>query len=329
MAIALITGISGQDGSYLAKLLLEQGYTVVGTSRDTSKPNMYRLAYLGVLDQVSLVKTALSSQQEADDLITQIGPDEIYNLAAQSSVGYSFENPIGAMNVNLLSVAYLLGAVRKSPKQIKFYQASSSEMFGNINTLPVREDSNFHPSSPYGISKAASHWLTINYRESYDLFAVCGILFNHESCLRGEKYVTKKIIKGAIDIAEGKMDKLSLGNLDVTRDWGYAPKYVEAMWLMLQQDEPEDLLVCSNSHISLREFAEKVFRQMNIDFSEHVEIDQALYRAVDLEKMWGDNLRTKDALGWEYGIDPDQLISKLLADEHDFIQWCDKERAMI
>ncbi|HHZ64963.1 MAG TPA: GDP-mannose 4,6-dehydratase, partial [Flavobacteriales bacterium] len=182
----------------------------------------------------------------------------------------------------------------------------------------------FHPSSPYGISKAASHWLTINYREGYDLYAVCGILFNHESCLRGQDYVTKKIIRGAIQIAEGRMHKLKLGNLDVTRDWGYAPRYVEAMWLMLQQDQPRDYLVCSGSSISLKDFVVKVFEQLNLNFDDHVEIDKSLYRAVDLEKMWGDNSMTKDELNWEYDLSINQLITHLLEDEREFILWQEK-----
>ncbi|HIA36304.1 MAG TPA: GDP-mannose 4,6-dehydratase, partial [Flavobacteriales bacterium] len=253
MKTALITGISGQDGAYLSKLLLDKGYEVVGTTRDLDSVDLYRLSFLDAKESVKVVGCSLDSEAEVGRLIEEIAPDEIYNLAAQSSVGYSFENPIGALKNNLLNVGYLLSAVKKAKKEIRFYQASSSEMFGNINELPVKEDSYFHPSSPYGISKAASHWLTINYREGYDLYAVCGILFNHESCLRGQDYVTKKIIRGAIQIAEGRMHKLKLGNLDVTRDWGYAPRYVEAMWLMLQQDQPRDYLVCSGSSISLKD----------------------------------------------------------------------------
>jgi GDPmannose 4,6-dehydratase len=321
---ALITGISGQDGAYLSKLLLDKGYEVVGTTRDLDSVDLYRLSFLDAKESVKVVGCSLDSEAEVSRLIEEIAPDEIYNLAAQSSVGYSFENPIGALKNNLLNVGYLLSAVKKAKKEIRFYQASSSEMFGNINELPVKEDSYFHPSSPYGISKAASHWLTINYREGYDLYAVCGILFNHESCLRGQDYVTKKIIRGAIQIAEGRMHKLKLGNLDVTRDWGYAPRYVEAMWLMLQQDQPRDYLVCSGSSISLKEFVVKVFEQLNLNFDDHVEIDKSLYRAVDLEKMWGDNSMTKDELNWEYDLSINQLITHLLEDEREFILWQEK-----
>ncbi|MBL4577482.1 MAG: GDP-mannose 4,6-dehydratase, partial [Flavobacteriales bacterium] len=276
MNTALITGISGQDGAYLAKLLLERGYDVLGTSRTLDSINLYRLSFLGIRDRVKVLECSFTSQEDVTRLIEEVAPDEVYNLAAQSSVGYSFENPIGAFESNILGVTYLLNAVRKTKKKIRFYHASSSEMFGNINELPVREDSYFRPSSPYGISKAASHWLTINYREGYDMFAVCGILFNHESCLRGQNYVTKKIIEGAIKIANGEMDKLKLGNLNVTRDWGYAPKYVEAMWMMLQQGEPRDYLVCTNSHISLKDFVVLVFEQVNLNFDDHVEIDTSL-----------------------------------------------------
>lgn len=321
MATALITGISGQDGAYLSKLLLEKGYEVVGTSRSPNTDHLYRLAFLDIRDKIEVLETSLDSQVEVDRIIQDVAPDEIYNLSAQSSVGYSFENPIGAFESNLLAVTFLLSAVKSSQKRIKFYQASSSEMFGNINRLPVKEDSYFHPSSPYGISKAAAHWLTINYREGYDLYAVCGILFNHESSLRGEYYVTKKIIRGAIDISQGNLDKLMLGNLSVTRDWGYAPKYVEAMYMMLQQEEPKDYLVCSNSHITLQEFVEKALNQLNLNIKDHVEIDPSLYRVVDLDKMWGDNTKTKAELNWTYDYSIDDLISKLIADEFKFMEF--------
>jgi GDPmannose 4,6-dehydratase len=322
---AIITGISGQDGPYLAKLLLNNGYEVIGTTRNVDKASLFKLAYLGIQERVSIVESTLNSPKEVDRLFKEVNPDEVYNLAAQSSVGVSFVNPIGAFQSNLLSVSYMLDALKNSGKEVKFYQASSSEMFGNINQLPVKEDSYFHPSSPYGISKAAAHWLTINYRESYEMFAVCGILFNHESCLRGVDYVTKKIIRGSIEISEGRRDILKLGNLDVTRDWGYAPKYVEAMWLMLQQKLPQDYLVCSNSCLSLKDFVINVFKQLNLDFSRHVEIDKALYRAVDLEKMWGDNTKARDELGWSYNLTSDKLIELLIEDEFKFMAW-EKER---
>ena len=321
MATALITGISGQDGSFLARLLLDHGYVVVGTSRNINAANFNGLSYLGIDDQVSLVECSFGSQKAVNHLIEEIQPDEIYNLAAQSSVGYSFQNPIGALEFNLLSVAYLLDAIKNIDKKIKFYQASSSEMFGNINVLPVKEDSYFHPSSPYGISKASAHWLTVNYREAYGIFASCGILFNHESPLRGADYVTKKIINSAIRIKNGELDKLKLGNLEVIRDWGYAPRYVEAMWLLMQQELPGDFLICSNTKMSLRNFAEIAFNQLGLNFDEHVEIDKSLYRAVDLEMMWGDNTKAREILNWDYDLSTHQLVSTLIEEEEKFMSW--------
>ena len=254
-------------------------------------------------------------------MLEEHAPDEIYNLAAQSSVGYSFVNPVGALEFNLLSVAYLLDAVKNYDKKVKFYQASSSEMFGNINVLPVKEDSYFHPSSPYGISKAAAHWLTVNYREAYGLYACCGILFNHESPLRGSDYVTKKIINTAIRIKNGDQVKLKLGNLDIIRDWGYAPKYVEAMWLLMQQDQAADYLICSNTKMSLSHFVDVVFKELGLEFKDHVEIDKSLYRAVDLEKMWGDNAKAKKILKWDYDLSIEQLVARLIKDEKDYMDW--------
>jgi len=321
MPTALITGITGQDGAYLAKFLLGKGYGVVGTSRYVKRSNLYRLEYLGIAEKVQIVESALDSKEAVDQIIKTHQPDEVYNLTAQSSVGYSFENPIGAFENNLLSVTHLLNSIKSNEKKVRFYQASSSEMFGNINQLPVKEDAYFHPSSPYGISKAAAHWLTINYREGYDMFAACGILFNHESCLRGENYVIKKIVNGALRISNGDLKELHLGNLEVVRDWGYAPKYVEAMWLILQQDVPVDYLVCSNTSISLKDLAVKIFEQVGLDFEACVKTDDTLFRVVDLSKMWGDNTKAKEELNWVYDMSIDELVTQLLKDESEFMEW--------
>ena len=320
---ALITGITGQDGPYLARLLLSKGYDVIGLTRDTSESNTKNLRYLGIEDKITLLEANLLDLSNVMRIIEKYEPREIYNLASQSSVRLSFEQPIGTLQFNIISTANLLEAIRVVNPGIKLYQASSSEMFGRVENanLPIDENFVFHPVSPYGISKAAAHWTTVNYREAYGIFTVCGILFNHESVLRGKNFVTKKIINTAIKIKNGSANKLALGDLNISRDWGYAPKYVEAMYMMLQHDKPIDCIICSGEVNRLEEFVREVFLKLDLDFDKFVEIDKSLYRPVDLEIIYGDNTKAKKVLGWRYDMRFDDLIDKLVEDEIDYIMW--------
>ena len=321
---ALITGVNGQDGSYLTKLLLEKDYEVVGVIRN-EKSNLNGLKYLGVYDQIELKTINLNIKREVKKIFEYFKPDEVYNFAAQSSVGQSFKHPINTLRSNTTSVVAMLEAIRESDLDVKFYQASSSEMFGNLMGTMIFEDGHFHPASPYGISKAAAHWLTINYREAYNIFACCGILFNHESALRGENFVSSKIIRGAINIKKGKQKKIKLGNLNVYRDWGYAPLYVEAIWSMMQKESPGDYIICSNNIMSLEDFATQVFNHLDLDFNKHVEIDQNLMRAVDLFKMQGNNTRASEYLGWNYKMTNEELIGQLIDDYKKYMEWEEKK----
>ena len=323
MKTAIITGISGQDGPYLAKLLLDKGYKVIGVIRPGGDRTILGLEYLDITEQVHLEEVDLCSQTEVENLISSHNPKEFYNLAALSSVGYSFTIPVDTFTFNTNSVINILEAIKKYSVGTKFYQASSSEMFGDIGAanLPVKETFLFQPVSPYAISKAAAHWLTINYREAFGLKACCGILFNHESCLRGNKYVIKKIIRSAIQIRENKLDTVHLGNLSVKRDWGYAPKYVEAMWLMLQQDKCSEYLICSGSVVSLETFAYKVFDKLGVNPNEAIKVDRSLIRSLDLEEIYGDNSKAINELGWSYDLTVDQLINTLIEDEKEFMKW--------
>jgi GDPmannose 4,6-dehydratase len=327
MKTAIITGISGQDGAYLAKFLLGKGYKVLGLIRPNRNQELSGLNFLGIEEDVELQELDLLNQLAVEKLIGAYQPDEFYNLAAQSSVGVSFKKPVVTFEFNTISVINILEAIRLKSPETKYYQASSSEMFGNIGeeNLPLKESVLFHPASPYGISKASAHWITVNYREAYGVKACCGILFNHESCLRGENFVIKKIIRTALEIKEGKKEVLELGNLAVQRDWGYAPKFVEAMWLMLQQNEFNEYLICSGQFTSLKNIAEKVFKQLELDFGKHVKVDQSLMRNVELDIIYGDNSKAKSELGWDYDISLDQLIDKLISDEKDFLNWKSKK----
>lgn len=323
MKKAIITGISGQDGAYLTQLLLSKGYQVIGITRNHDESNFVGLKYLGLLDKVTLLGTDLLNKQSVIQLLEEFWPDEIYNLAAQSSVGASFGTPIETIHFNTLSVVNILEAIRFVNHPIRFYQASSSEMFGDIKekNLPIKETLLFHPTSPYGISKVAAHWIAVNYRETYGIFASCGILFNHESCLRGKYYVTKKIIRTAILIQQGKLDTLSLGNLDIERDWGYAPSYVDVIYKIVQHSEPTDFLVCSGEHCTLRTFVEKAFFQLGLDYTDHVKVEEKLFRKNDLPIIYGSNEKAKQELNWDYAMDIDSLISSLLKDERAFMAW--------
>ena len=321
MKTALITGISGQDGAYLANLLLMKGYRVVGVVRKNREGAIKNLDYLGIKKSITLKEIDLLDRLSVEELINEYQPDEFYNLAAQSSVGLSFKQPAVTFEFNTISVINILEGIRLKSPETKYYQASSSEMFGNIGVenLPLKEDVLFHPASPYGISKASAHWITVNYREAYGLKACCGILFNHESCLRGENFVIKKIIRTALEIKAGKTDLLQLGNLSVQRDWGYAPKFVEAMWLMLQQDDFKEYLICSGEVNSLRNIAQTVFDKLGLDFDKHVQIEDSLMRNVELDIIYGDNAKAKEDLAWNYDMSSDKLIATLIKDEEAFL----------
>ena len=293
----LITGITGQDGSYLAELLLDKGYDVVGMVRRSSTVNMERVAHLAgdvefvpgdLLDQASMIKVLRTHR-----------PDEVYNLAAQSFVHTSFGQPVLTGETTALGVTRLLDAIRLVDPSIRYYQASSSEMFGHARQVPQTEDTPFHPRSPYGVAKVYGHWITINYRESYDLHASSGILFNHESPRRGLEFVTRKISHGASAISLGLADELRLGNLDAKRDWGFAGDYVEAMWLMLQQDEPDDFVVCTGETHSVREFCELAFSRLGLDWQDYVVVDEAFLRPAEVDLLVGDSSKAAERLGWK------------------------------
>lgn len=312
--IAIITGITGQDGAYLSQFLLKKNYQVIGLIRKDAPENFFGLEYLVIKDRIVFKKCNLLDFSEIKRVLTEFQPCEVYNLAAQSSVGLSFEKPHETINFNILSVLNILEAIKKVNKKIKFYQASTSDMFGNIDKLPVTENSVIHPASPYGISKATGHWMTVNYRESYNLFACCGILFNHESYLRADNFFVKKVIRTAIDIKNGKQSELRVGDIDLKRDFGYAPDYVKAMWLMLQQEKPKDFLVCSGESIALREIIDYVFDKLEIDKNKIV-IDKTLFRPKDIKNIYGSNKKAKKELGWEYDKTFFEVLDILIEEE--------------
>lgn len=324
MKTSIITGIAGQDGAYLARLLLNHGYRVIGLTRSLQGLQDFRLKYLGINEQVELIEIPELNQRILIELLNRIEPDEIYNLAAQSSVGLSFEIPYETIQFNILSVLSWLEAISVTNKKIKFYQASSSEMFGNIkpDQLPLKENLLFHPASPYGISKAASHWLIINYREAKQLFAANGILFNHESALRGPNYVVKKIIHHLVRIHLGLTEEvLSLGNTSIRRDWGYAPLYIEAMYRILQQTTPDDFLICSGNVMSLEELISYVCQELALDKEKYIRVDPRLFRPNELNEIYGDPTKAKSILKWKYDLTNLQLIQQLIRDEMDLINW--------
>lgn len=326
MKTAIITGITGQDGAYLSRFLLEKNYKIIGITRNLHSTNFLGLKYLQVNNDIELVEANLLDFSNIIRLLEKYQPDEIYNLAAQSSVGLSFEQPIGTLEFNIISVANILEAVRIINKQIKIYQSSSSEMYGNIalNQLPIDENFIIHPSSPYGVSKATAHWTSVNYREAYGMFISCGILFNHESVLRRSNFVTKKVLSSAIKIKNGELDHLIVGNTSIKRDWGYAPEYVKTMWLMLNYKDADDFVICSGEAHSLDEFITKVFNKLNLDPNKYVKKDLSLLRPVDLEVIYGNPSKAKNKLNWDYKISFDQLIDKLIEDENHYYEWIKK-----
>ncbi|MGE5243949.1 MAG: GDP-mannose 4,6-dehydratase [Betaproteobacteria bacterium] len=307
---ALITGITGQDGSYLAELLLEQGYEVFGMVRRSSAPNVWRIEHL--LDRVTLRPADLLDQLSMLRLIDEVRPHEIYNLAAMSFVPASWDQPMLTGEYNAQGVTRLLDAVRRVDSSIRFYQASSSEMFGKVREMPQNELTPFYPRSPYGVSKVFAHYITVNYRESYDLFAVSGMLFNHESPRRGLEFVTRKVTDGVARIKLGMADTLSIGNLEARRDWGFAGDYVRAMWLMLQQERPDDYVIATGISHSVRDLVDIAFRRAGLDWQEHVRVDPALLRPAEVDHLLGDASKAKAQLGWTPQIDFKRLIEMMV-----------------
>jgi len=314
MKIAIITGITGQDGAYLSQLLLNKNYKVVGLLRDNNSVNLNKLNYLNITDKIIFENCDLTNLGNIINIINKYKPNEIYNLASQSSVGISFRNPIETLNFNILSTANILEAIKLIDKSIKFYQASSSEMFGSTNNLPFTEKSIFYPVSPYGISKASAHWITVNYRESFGLFTTSGILFNHESVLRGNNFIVKKIIKTALEINVGKKDFLEVGNIDIKRDFGYAPKYVEAMYLMMQHDTPDDYIISSGVSVSIKEIIRYVFKKLNISFDK-LKINNDFFRPNEIMDIYGDSSKSKNILKWNYEISFFDVLDILIKEE--------------
>lgn len=295
---ALICGISGQDGAYLAKLLISKGYLVCGTSRDAQVSSFSNLVRLGIENEVKLESMALNDFRSVLQVLRKIEPDEIYNLAGQSSVGLSFELPVETLESIATGTLNLLEAIRFTQAPIKFYNAGSSECFGDIGNQSADENTAFRPRSPYAVAKSTAFWQVANYREAYNIFACSGILFNHESPLRPNRFVTQKIINGAINIAQGKEKQLHLGNLDISRDWGWAEEYVTAMYLMLQQSQADDYVIATGTSYQLKEFVAQAFAYFNLDWQDYVTTDQSLLRPTDIAFNQGNPQKAKEKLGW-------------------------------
>ena len=299
MKTALITGITGQDGAYLAELLLNKGYTVVGAERRASTRNRMRTNELGITDSVTFADFDLADQGNMLRVLDKHQPDEVYNLAAQSFVALSFEQPVMTGDVTGLGVARLLEAIRTVNPKIRFYQASTSEMFGKVQEVPQNENTPFYPRSPYGVAKLYGHWLTVNYRESYDMYACSGILFNHESPLRGPEFVTRKITLAVARIKRGLQKELRLGNLDAKRDWGFAKEYVEGMYLMLQQSAPDDYVLATGETHTVEAFVEAAFSAAGLQWRDYVVMDPAFVRPAEVDLLLGDPSKAKEKLGWQ------------------------------
>ena len=314
MKTACITGVTGQDGAYLVALLLQKGYKVVGLTRSYNTITLKNFKYLNIEDKIVIEECDLFDFSSIVKILLKYRPDEFYNLGAQSSVGVSFEQPIGTINYNTQSLLNILESIRLLKLDTKVYQASSSEMFGRVNNLPVNENTPLHPLSPYAISKASAYWIGINYRESYNVYCANGILFNHESYLRSNNFFVKKVIKTSLDIKNGEKDFLSVGNIDVKRDFGYAPDYIEAMWLSLQQDKADDYLICSGKSIYLREIVMYVFDYLNIPSNKLVE-NRDLFRPTDIQDIYGDNTKSKTVLKWDYNKSFFDVLDVLIEEE--------------
>lgn len=314
MKTALICGVSGQDGAYLSKLLLDKGYKVYGGSRDAQSTTFNNLTKLNVLSKIIPISISLIDFRSVLQVITKVEPDEIYNLAGQSSVALSFEQPVETLESISLGTLNLLEAIRFSRLPIKLYSAGSSECFGNTANA-VDEHTPFRPRSPYGVAKATAFWEVANYREAYDLYACTGLLFNHESPLRKEGFVTKKIISTACKIASGSSEKLVLGNIDIFRDWGWAPEYVEAMWLMLQQARPDDFVIATGVTMSLRDFVSYTFEYFNLNYENHISFDERLLRPTEISKGFANPRKAADLLKWQAKIKSKDLVKALIESE--------------
>lgn len=317
MPSALITGITGQDGSYLAELLLAKGYTVAGVVRRASTENFARIEHLR--DRLTLMQADLLDQLSLIDVLERARPDEVYNLAAMSFVPTSWQQPVLTAEFDAVGVTRMLEAIRLVNPRIRFYQASSSEMFGKVREVPQRETTPFHPRSPYGVAKVYGHYITVNYRESYDLFACCGILFNHESPRRGREFVTRKISDGVARIAVGAATELRLGNLDAERDWGFAGDYVEAMWLMLQQDAPDDFVIATGETHSVRELCELAFGHAGLNYEDHVVIDERFFRPAEVDLLVGDPAKARTELGWKPKTSFAELVRMMVDADLDLL----------
>lgn len=334
MKKAIVTGITGQDGAYLAQFLLKKGYKVYGTFRRTSSVNFWRIEELGIRDDpnLELVEYDLTDQANSISMVEKIRPDEIYNLAAQSFVGVSFEQPITTAQITGLGPLHLLEAIRQTDTSIKFYQASTSEMFGKVQEIPQSEKTPFYPRSPYGVAKLYAHWMVINYRESYDMFATSGILFNHESPLRGKEFVTRKITDSVAKIKLGLLDCVELGNLDAKRDWGYAKDYIKGMYLILQADTPDTFVLATNRTQTVRDFVKMAFKGAGIEleFSGKgvnevakdkttgktvVKINPKFYRPAEVELLIGNPQKAKDELGWEPKTTLEELCAMMVKED--------------
>jgi len=312
---ALIFGISGQDGAYLSQLLLGKGYTVHGTSRDAEMSSFAALDALGLRDDVTLHSTTPTDFRSVVQTISKTEPDEMYNLSGQSSVGLSFDQPVETLHSISTGTLNMLESIRFLDRTIKFYNAGSSECFGNTGTVPADEDTPFRPRSPYAVAKATAHWAVANYRESYDLFACSGILFNHESPLRPSRFVTRKIVDAAARIAAGADERLTLGNISVRRDWGWAPEYVDAMWRVLQHETPEDFVIASGATHSLQEFVADAFAYFDLDWNEHVDLNTGLHRPADIDESRSNPSKAKELLGWEATKTMPDVVSGMAAAE--------------
>lgn len=315
MKRALICGVGGQDGSYLARLLLDKGYVVFGASRDAQASTFPNLRKVGVIDQVKLLSIALNDFRSVFQALRKIRPDEIYNLAGQSSVGLSFEQPVETMESISTATLNLLEAIRFSGDEIKLYNAGSGECFGDSGDVACNENHPFKPRSPYGVAKAAAFWQVANYREAYNLFACTGVLFNHESPLRPERFVTKKIVASASRIANGSEEVLFLGDLSISRDWGWAPEYVEAMWMMLQQTTPQDFVIATGTNSTLEELVDVAFSELNLNWRDHVRVDPQFFRPTDLKMNRADPERALSILGWAARSTMRDVVKRMIVAE--------------
>jgi GDPmannose 4,6-dehydratase len=310
MTTAIITGITGQDGSYLAELLLKKGYRVIGVARRSSTVNYERIDH--ILDDITIVQGDLQDQGSLLSLLEEYDPSEVYNLAAQSFVPTSWNQPALTGDVTAIGVTRILEAIRFVNPKIRFYQASSSEMFGKVTEVPQNEDTPFYPRSPYGVAKVYGHWITVNYRESFDIFATSGILFNHESPRRGLEFVTRKISNGVAKIKLGMAKELRLGNLEAQRDWGFAGDYVLAMWLMLQQDHPDNYVIGTGETHSVREFCEIAFSHVDLDYKDFVAVDERFYRPAEVDLLISDPSKSRAQLKWEPAVSFVELVKMMV-----------------